>query len=175
MSYFVFSFHVSFLTRLPKSVLHLRAIVLFSYWICDRFSTKAYFAFIRLSPFIYVNEKLKPTLPMLFSSFFPFWAAGAKGPMTYAFIHRGNFCFFFSFSICPPCLGSNPSLETQIPAFRLKNQPKGLNPSLKAQIPARRVKSNYSGSNPSLEVPSLLSIGHRSLWGCCPSYHNTSI
>ena len=40
----------------------------------------------------------------LFFSFFLspfFWAAAPKGPMTYAFTHRGNFSFF-SFSVRPP-------------------------------------------------------------------------
>ena len=61
--------------------------------------------------------------------------------------HRGNFSFFFY--VPPP--GSNPSLEAQIPASKLKSQPWGSNPSLEAQIPALRLKSQPWGSNPSLE------------------------
>ena len=30
-------------------------------------------------------------------NFLAYWAAAPKGPMTYAFTHRGNFSFFFSF------------------------------------------------------------------------------
>ena len=51
-----------------------------------------------------------------------FWAAVPKGPMTYAFTHRGYFSFssFFSFSV-HPLRSSYPSLEAQIPALRPKS------------------------------------------------------
>ena len=50
--------------------------------------------------------------------FFPFWAAAPKGPMTYAFT-QGKFLLLL---LCTPP-GSNPSLEAQIPASKLKSQP----------------------------------------------------
>ena len=87
-----------------------------------------------------------------FHTCFLFWAAAPKGPMTYAFTHKGNFSFFFfSFSVCPLRLklqpqGSNHSLEAQITASWLKSQAHGSNHSLEAQIPLLMLKFNPRAS-----------------------------
>ena len=44
-----------------------------------------------------------------------FWASAPKGPMTYAFTHRGNFSFFSSsFSSVHPLRSSYPGLGPMI-------------------------------------------------------------
>ena len=47
-------------------------------------------------------------------------------------------------------LQPNLSLKAQIPAWRLKSQPRGSNPSLEAQIPASRPKSQPQSLHPSI-------------------------
>ena len=45
--------------------------------------------------------------------------------------------------------------------------------STHSRHPIKRVKSQHQSSNPSLIPQNILSIGHRPLWGRCPSHHHT--
>ena len=93
------------------------------------------------------------------SSCSSFWAAALKGPMTYAFTHRGNFSFSFSEThILAKILvlrpksqspGPNFRLKAQIPASSLNSQPQI---PLEGHIPASRVTSQPQSSNPSHEA-----------------------
>ena len=74
------------------------------------------------------------------SSFFPFWAAAPKGPMTYAFTQE-KFLLLLLLLLLRTPPDSDPSLQAETPALRLKSQPLGPNPSLEAQILASRPKS----------------------------------
>ena len=69
----------------------------------------------------------------------------------------------------------NSSLKAKIPVSWLISQPWGSNHSLDAQVTSSRLKSHYWCSNSSLKPQNLLFIGHRPLWGCCPSNYQTSI
>ena len=70
-------------------------------------------------------------------SWSPFWAAAPKGPVTYAFTNAGFFLLLLRTPSLPQI--SNPSLEAQFPASRVKSQSQSSNPSFKAQIPASRL------------------------------------
>ena len=84
--------------------------------------------------------------------------------------------------------GSNPSLEAQIPAWGLKSKPGGSNPSLEAQIrpkltpwfefpifsvsPSLPQITDLTHESQTYGLNSNQSIGHRPLWGRCPSYYH---
>ena len=79
---------------------------------------------------------LTPFMPSFFFSFF---------------FSSSSFSFFFS--VPPSEAGiSNPSLGAQIPARRLKFQPRGSNLSLEAPTPASKLKSQSQVSNPCLQA-----------------------
>ena len=94
-----------------------------------------------------------------------FWAAAPKGPMTYAFTHRGNFSSSSSFSSVHPLepqiqlrspksslKAQIPALKTQNPASTLKFQPWRPKSSFKAQIPPSKLKIQPCGSNFGLQA-----------------------
>ena len=83
------------------------------------------------SPSFFLIYKAASKLPF-FSTSTPFWAAAAKGSMTYAFTHR-------EFSLSSPSSSSPP--PTQILALKQKSQYSGPNPSLEARVPVSRPNS----------------------------------
>ena len=63
---------------------------------------------------IIINQCFSPSIFPFSKVHISFWAAAPKGPMTYAFTHRGNFSFSSSFSV-HPLRSSYPGLGAKIP------------------------------------------------------------